>query len=134
MALANGSADSKIRCRMDIIRPYAMAPPSTGDTTQLATIRVILSQLTASGPMPTAPKPTIAPTMVWVVDTGQPRVDATSSHRPAASRDASITYTSTSGVSVSEEASRMPLRIVFVTCPPARNAPANSKIAAMTTA
>jgi hypothetical protein len=49
-----------------------MVPASKGDTSQLAAIWPILSHFTASMPMPTAPKPTMAPMMEWVVDTGQP--------------------------------------------------------------
>jgi hypothetical protein len=41
-------------------------------------------------PMPTAAKPTMAPTMECVVDTGQPLRDATSSQVPAASNAASM--------------------------------------------
>ena len=44
-----------------------------------------LPHLTASMPMPTAAKPTIAPTIEWVVDTGQPLCEATNSQMPAAS-------------------------------------------------
>ena len=51
----------------------AMIPALTGDTTQLMTIVPTLPQWTAPTPMPTAAKPTIAPTIEWVVDTGQPR-------------------------------------------------------------
>ncbi len=84
--------------------------------------------------MPTIPKPTTAPTMVWVVETGQPRREANISQTPAASRLASMPYTRISGESRMDAGSMMPLRMVFVTWPPARNAPANSKIAAMTIA
>ena len=41
----------------------AMVPDINGDTTQLETIDPTLDQLTASTLMPTAAKPTIAPTM-----------------------------------------------------------------------
>ncbi len=65
-------------------RAKEMPPASTGETTQLAMICTTLPQLTASTPIPTAAKPTIAPTMEWVVETGQPRRLAISSHTPAA--------------------------------------------------
>ena len=45
-----------------------------------------LPQLTTSGEMPTAAKPTMAPTMECVVETGQPMALAISSQVPAASR------------------------------------------------
>jgi hypothetical protein len=41
-------------------------------------------------PMPTIAKPTMAPTMEWVVDTGQPRVVAIISQMAAASSEASM--------------------------------------------
>ena len=47
-------------------------PDITGDTTQLATMEDTFPQLTASGDMPTAAKPTMAPIIEWVVETGQP--------------------------------------------------------------
>ncbi len=90
-----------------------------------------LSQATASIPTPTAPKPTIAPTIECVVDTGQPKFDAIISQVPAAKSDANIPYTNKCGLSVKIAASRIPLRMVAVTSPPARIAPANSKIMAI---
>jgi len=50
----------------------AMNPAVTGEMTQLMTMVPTFSQCTASTPMPTAAKPTIAPTMECVVETGQP--------------------------------------------------------------
>src|SRR5690554_219638 len=97
-----------------------MNPAITGDTTQLEMIDVTELQSTTSTEMPTAAKPTIAPTMEWVVDTGQPRRLAISNQVPAASKDASIPYTSRSGVSVKRAGSTIPLRMVAVTSPPAR--------------
>ena len=41
-------------------------------------------------PIPTMPKPATAPTMVWVVETGQPRADATISQMPEASKAPSM--------------------------------------------
>ena len=54
------------------------------------TMEPTLLQFTASTPTPTAAKPTMAPTMEWVVDTGQPKCEAPSSHTPAANSDASM--------------------------------------------
>ena len=76
--------------RILIMRPSEMAPPMRGETNQLATIEPILPQLTTSTPIPAAPKPTMAPTMVWVVETGQPRLVAIISQMAAASNAASM--------------------------------------------
>ena len=65
-------------------------PAINGEIIQLMTIEPTLSQATASTPTPTAPKPTIAPTIEWVVDTGQPKLDAIISQVPAAKSDANI--------------------------------------------
>lgn len=68
----------------------AATPPRMGETIQLATICPIMSQCTESMPMPAMAKPTMAPTMEWVVETGQPRAEASMSQMPAASRAASM--------------------------------------------
>ena len=115
---------------MLIISRKAMPPPSAGDTTQLATIWLILPQFTASTPIPATAKPTMAPTIEWVVETGQPFAEASASQQPAASRAASIPKIRISGRSAIWFGSIIPLRIVLVTLPPARAAPANSKMAA----
>ena len=93
-----------------------------------------MPQATASTPTPTAPNPTIAPTIECVVETGQPREDAINSQVAAAKSEASIPYTSNSGLDTNDPESRMPFRTVAVTSPPARTAPANSNIIAITTA
>ena len=67
-----------------------MVPAMTGDTTQLATIVLTLDQFTASVETPTAAKPTIAPTIECVVDTGQPLKLAIINQVPAASSAESI--------------------------------------------
>ena len=72
------------------ISSSAIRPPSSGETSQLATMPPILPHLTASTPMPTTAKPTIAPTIEWVVETGQPRVEAIISQIAAASSAASM--------------------------------------------
>src|SRR5690606_21382663 len=95
-----------------------MVPASSGDIIQLDTIGSTPAHLTASTETPTAAKPITAPMIEWVVDTGQPLIDANSSHVPAASRAASMPKTIWSGVIIDE--STMPLRIVWVTEPPAR--------------
>ena len=50
-----------------------MVPAIIGDTTQLATMEATFGHWTTSTPIPTAAKPTIAPTIECVVDTGQPK-------------------------------------------------------------
>ena len=97
-----------------------MVPAISGETTQLAAIWPTLPQATASTLMPTAAKPTSAPTMEWVVETGQPIREAISSQVPAANSEDIIPYTNNSGVSASIDESMMPLRMVEVTSPPAR--------------
>ena len=67
-----------------------MKPEVTGDTTQLITIVPTLPHCTASTPIPTAAKPTIAPTIECVVDTGHPFLEAINNQVPAASRAGSI--------------------------------------------
>jgi hypothetical protein len=76
-------------------------------------------------------KPTMAPTMEWVVETGQPNLEATVSHTAAASSAASIPSIRTSGSPTRALESMMPLRMVDVTSPPARKAPRNSNTAAI---
>ena len=60
----------------------------------------------------------IAPTMEWVVDTGQPLIVASNSQTPAASKAESMPKTSRSGVMYC--GATMPLLIVSVTSPPAK--------------
>ena len=67
-----------------------MMPAVAGDTTQLITMVPTCPHCTASMPIPTAAKPTMAPIIECVVETGQPFLDATSSQVPAASNDASM--------------------------------------------
>ena len=74
----------------------------------------------ASTDIPTAAKPTMAPTMEWVVDTGQPCMLAISSQVAAASSADNMPYTISSGCPAMTSASMMPLRMVAVTSPPAR--------------
>ncbi len=62
-----------------------MVPASSGEISQLEAMVPTLPQATASMPRPTAPKPTMAPTMEWVVETGQPLAEAISSQMAAAS-------------------------------------------------
>src|SRR5690606_40617110 len=96
----------------------ATMPDSSGEMIQLDTIGRTPDQLTESTETPTAPKPITAPTIEWVVETGQPRMDAISNQEPAARREAIMPNTICSAdIWV---ASRMPLRIVWVTEPPAR--------------
>ena len=67
-----------------------MVPESTGDTTQLAAMVITEPQSTEAAPRPATEKPTMAPTMEWVVETGQPFMEAISSQVAAASSAASM--------------------------------------------
>ena len=112
----------------------ASVPESSGEISHDETIRSSLALLTASIPNATAPKPAIAPTIECVVETGQPSREATISQVPAAVSEASIPNFSVSSDAVVMAGSRIPPRIVFVTCPPTSHAPRNSKMAATITA
>ena len=63
-----------------------MTPEISGVITQLPTIPPTLPHSTASGLTPTAAKPTIAPTIECVVDTGHPNADAISNQVAAANK------------------------------------------------
>ena len=90
------------------------------DTTHDAAIEPSADQFTASMPSATAPKPAIAPTIEWVVETGHPRREATSSQDAAEVSAASIPYRTRSGDVAAAFGSRIPLRIVWVTLAPKR--------------
>ena len=79
------------------IRTNAISPPTTGEMTQLAAICPIFAHLTASTPIPAMPKPTKAPTIECVVETGQPFNEATNSQMAAASKAAIMPNISISG-------------------------------------
>lgn len=51
-------------------------PAATGEMTQERTILVIPSHLTPLAPKAEIPAPVMAPTIAWVVETGQPRDEA----------------------------------------------------------
>ena len=113
---------------------YAIMPEIAGVTTQLPTIPPTLPHATASILTPVAVKPIIAPIIECVVDTGHPSQDAKANHIPAANRDEIIPSTRYSGIAEKYSGSIIPLRMVEVTSPPAKYAPANSKIMAITIA
>src|SRR5690606_25771661 len=110
-------------------RPKAITPDMKGVTTQLATMGPMAPQWTASAEMPTAAKPITAPTMEWVVETGQPRIEAINSQVPAASNEDIMPRIKRSGGISS--ASTMQFLMVSVTCPPARKAQKNWKTIAI---
>src|SRR5690554_7773032 len=91
-----------------------MVPASIGEITQLATMDSTLLQATASMEIPTAAKPTMAPTIEWVVETGQPKTLAINSQVPAASSADNMPYTNSSGESTIAFESIIPCRIVAV--------------------
>src|SRR5699024_9104721 len=101
-----------------------------GESTQPPTMFQILLHCTASTPIPTAANPIMAPITVWVVDTGQPLAEAMVSQTAVPRRVESMPYTSKCGVFSSTLLSTMPDLTVWVTSPPAKYAPKNSKIMA----
>src|SRR5690554_8235947 len=84
LAAAKGSRASKMKCCTDLNSTNERVPASNGDISQLEAITPTLPHSTASIPSPTAPKPTTAPTIECVVETGQPLAEATNNHTPAA--------------------------------------------------
>src|SRR5690606_35494901 len=110
------------------------SPPTSGLTTQDITTCQTLGQLMAAVPASTRPKPITAPTMLWVVETGQPHLLARLSQIAAASSAAVIPIANSTGSAATTSWSTMPLRMVSVTWPPTKNAPANSNTAARPTA
>ena len=83
--------------------------------TQEAIIDNTLLQTTASGPSPTVPKPTIAPTMECVVETGRPKRVAPTSSVAAAASDPYMPSSRSCGSPETALVSRMRLRTVSVT-------------------
>jgi len=79
------------------------------------TIWATFPQTTASMPSPTAPKPTMAPTIEWVVETGRPMRVASNSSVPAEASAPSMPNLSRSGCVSKSAASTMPFRTVSVT-------------------
>jgi len=65
------------------------------------------------------------------VDTGQPILEAINNHAPEANRAAIMPKTNTSGWLINWVVSIIPLLMVSVTSPPAKYAPAASKIIAI---
>lgn len=63
----------------------------------LATILPISAQWTALAPKPAIPAPVIAPTMAWVVDTGQPRDEAKRTQVEDPTKEQTIANSNSSG-------------------------------------
>ena len=93
----------------------------------------IIPQLTMPNPAAAIPAPMTPPTMECVVDTGAPTQVAKLIQSAAANRADIITQMKilVSGIRLG---SMMPLEMVCTTSPPAMKAPADSKMAAMTSA
>jgi len=91
-------------------------------------------------PRETTPNPTTAPTIECVVETGHDIHVAINNQVPAANSAAIMPHAKMYGACSGEYwfaisiGSKMPLRTVFETLDPTMYAPANSKIAAKTTA
>jgi hypothetical protein len=98
-----------------------IAPEIIGDTTQLEAIFPTLDHETASKPNEIITKPTIAPTIECVVETGHPFWLATNNHVPAARRDESIPIIKISVLLSYRLGSTIPFLIVAVTSPPAKH-------------
>jgi hypothetical protein len=111
----------------------AIAPPMTGEITQLAAICPMVVQLTADSPAAATPTPITPPTMECVVDTGAPSQVARLIHSAPAISAAIIAHTNSCG-SATLSGATIPRDTVATTSPPARSAPAVSHIAAITIA
>ena len=109
----------------------AIVPEIAGETTQLAAMVPTLFHDTASKPIEIITKPTIEPTIEWVVDTGHPFVLAIKSQVPAAHNAESIPIINIFSFPTYRLGSTIPFLIVEVTSPPAKYAPRNSKTAAI---
>src|SRR6056297_4363788 len=122
-----------IRLLMNARNAAAMAPPSTGDITQLAAIAPIVGQFTAVIPAAAIPATITPPTTEWVVETGVPTRVARFTQSAADISDAIIAQVKVFA-SATPAGSMIPFDMVETTSPPARSAPALSQIAAMTMA
>ncbi len=94
----------------------------TGDVIQPATAASSFPQLTIAKPRAMMPKPIMAPTIEWVVETGSDFQVAKLTHRAEASRAASAPIRSRCG-SPRRSVETVPLRIVLVTWAPIKVAP-----------
>ena len=102
----------------------------TGEITQLITTAASLAQLMTEKPPAMMPKPIMAPTIEWVVDTGNDFQVAKLTHSAAASIAASAPIRATWG-SDKISVETIPLRMVLVTCEPMKTAPTTFKIPAI---
>ncbi len=82
---------------MMIRKITAIKPPSTGEITQLDTMRKHSPQFTISKPTATTPAPKIPPTRECVVETGAPIAVARCNHTAPEASAASIRATNTLG-------------------------------------
>jgi len=99
---------------------------------QVIAISPALPQRTARG-RSEAPMPMIEVATTWVVETGAPKKVAKLSHRAAASSAANMAVRKVAASGI-KSGSMMPLEMVATTSPPAINAPAVSKMAAINSA
>ena len=119
---------------MEYKNAAAISPPRTGEITQEAAIFAIVAQETILKPAAAIPAPITPPTIECVVETGAFIIVAKFNHKAAAKSAAIIAQMKGSGFPPKAEMSMMPFLIVLTTSPPAINAPAASKIAAITIA
>ena len=104
--------------------------PSNGVPTQKMIMLVRAFQSTASVPLATKLNPTMAPTILCVVETGRAYFVARYTHRLAAVRELNIPSNNRSASPSNSPKFTMSLRIVLVTVEPKKKAPINSKIKA----
>ena len=100
LACCNGFSVSNISFCALLKIINAKTPEISGVIIQLPTIPPTEPHATVSTPTPTAEKPTMAPTIECVVDTGQPIQEAISNQVPAENNAAIIPNTNNSGVSI----------------------------------
>ena len=108
----------------------AMAPPSTGEITQLAAILDMVGQFTAAKPAAAIPAPITPPTTECVVETGAPTHVAKFTQSAADKSAANIAQIKMPEVCMLSGA-MMPFAMVDTTSPPASNAPMLSNTAAI---
>jgi len=111
----------------------AMIRLKTGDYTQLSTTAASLVQLMTEKPPAMIPKPIIAPTIEWVVETGNDFQVAKLTQRAAASKAEKAPIRATCGSDMIS-VDTIPLRMVSVTCEPMKTAPRIFRIPAINTA
>ncbi len=132
-AFTNMSGLDRIRFRMNRNIRNAIRLARKGEMIQERAIsKTFVHWMTATPPV-ISPKPIMAPTTEWVVDTGNCCQVAKKTQKLAARRAASRPRATVWG-SVRTDGSTMFFRMADVTCDPIKAAPTKSRIPAMNTA